>query len=158
MSFVHSPRLLALALVSIGGLLAFSGCESPSSMSGQNSIRTLTTSANSNWVLVSLVTADGVKQPVPASHAPSLTIGYQGRVSGNAGVNDYVGNATVADDHLSWGEQLASTRMAGAPELMATENLYLTALKATTQITVNGDRLILTGHKPLRLEFVRANP
>lgn len=157
MSQATASRLLAFVLVTAGGLLAFSGCESASSSTGQNSIRTLTTAANSNWVLSAWVTADGVKQPI-ASHGPTLTIGYQGRVSGNAGVNNYVGNATVRDDQLSWGEHIAVTRIAGSPEAMASENRYLATLKATTRVTIRGDRLVVTGPKPLRLEFVRTQP
>jgi len=157
MSQAIASRFLAFILVAFGGLLAFSGCESATSSTEQNSIRTLTTAANSNWVLSSWITADGVKHAIP-SPAPTLTIGYQGRVSGNAGVNNYVGNATVRDDQLSWGEHIAVTRMAGSPEAMAAENLYLATLKAATQVTIRGDRLIVTGPKPLRLEFIRTRP
>lgn len=159
MSPVHLFRLLTLCLGSLLALFIFSGCGSTSTSShdGQDSIRTLTTSAGSNWVLVRWVSTDGQKHTIHAP-APTLVIGYQGRISGNAGVNDYVGNVTVFDDVMNWGSHIAATRMAGPPEVMEAEGAFLTDLKDTKQVTIRGDRLLFTGEKPLRLEFARANP
>jgi heat shock protein HslJ len=151
------PRLIALVCI-FGGLLGFAGCtSSTSSSSGQDTIRTLTTLGNTNWVLSGWTSADGEK-PAILSPSPTLMIGYQGRISGQAGVNNYVGNVSVANDRLTWGQHLGVTRMAGTPELMARENRYLNDLKLTEQLTVRANRLIFLGPKPLRLEYVRADP
>lgn len=161
MSTTAASRLFVLVLVAISGLLAFTGCAAGggggSPVTGQDSIRTLTTLGNTNWVLTKWTTADGANSPIPPP-APTLMIGYQGRLSGQAGVNNYVGNVTVADDRLNWGRHLAVTRMAGSPELMASEARFLADLQATQHVTSRGNRLIFTGEKPLRLEFTRANP
>ncbi|GEM_PF-3699966 len=159
MTPAHTFRLLALCLGSLLALFTFTGCGSTSTSShdGQDSIRTLTTSANTNWVLSRWVSADGEKHKIH-SPAPTLLIGYQGRISGNAGVNDYVGNVTVYEDVMNWGTHIAATRMAGPPEVLEAENDFFNDLKATKQVTIRSDRLVFTGKKPLRLEFARANP
>jgi heat shock protein HslJ len=157
MSAAIPYRLFVLSLLLLGSL-AFSGCGTPvSSVSGQDSIRTLTTSANTYWVLVKWTSADGENQPLHTP-APTLHIGYQGRISGQAGVNDYVGNARVVDEVINWGASFAATRKAGEPELLASEERYLADLQATRRVTVRNDRLVFTGKKPLRLEFARAQP
>ncbi|MDF3056395.1 MAG: heat-shock protein [Rariglobus sp.] len=159
MSIASAHRLVAIFLLTLGALFSFTGCEStaPSSASGQDSIRTLTTSGNTNWVLVQWTSAGGEKQSIPPP-APTMLIGYQGRISGQAGVNSYVGNVTISDGILNWGEHIALTRASGSPELMASENQYLNDLKATRKVTIRQSRLIFTGEKPLRLEFARADP
>ena len=154
-----TPRLV-FALLSICVLAAFTGCMGTggvSSVSGQDSMRTLTLSGNTNWTLAKWTSADGEKQAIPKT-APTLLIGYRGRVSGHAFVNDYVGNVIIADDVLNWGPHIAVTRMSGTPEAMEDENRYLTDLKATTGVTIHKGRLVFVGPKPLRLEFVQAPP
>jgi len=156
--FVTPLRRLVSSLFIFGGLFAFNGCATaPSSIGGQDSIRTLTTAGNTNWVLVQWISADGKAQPIH-SPAPTLHIGYQGRISGQAGVNDYVGTARVIDDVLNWGESFAATRKEGAPELIEKEDRYLADLHATTGVTVRNGHLVFTGEKPLRLKFARAHP
>lgn len=157
MLIAHVHRLLSLTVLALAGTLAFTGCETTSALTGQDSIRTLTTSANTNWVLVHWISTDGAKQAIH-SPAPTLMIGYQGRISGQAGVNNYVGTAGVADGQLDWGAHLAVTRMAGTPALMEGENRYLADLKASRRVTVKGSLLVFTGEKSLRLEFARAKP
>ena len=72
MTLVH--RFLSCAVL-LGGLLAFSGCGTTvSSSSDQDSNRTLTTAANTNWVLAHWTSANGEKQTV-LPPAPTLLIG-----------------------------------------------------------------------------------
>ena len=151
-----AQRLLSCAVL-LGGLLAFTGCETTSSSIEQDSNRTLTTSGNTNWVLVHWTSANGEKQAV-IPPAPTLLIGYEGRISGQSGVNTYVGTARIVGGLLNWGNNLGVTRKAGPSELMASENRYLNDLQATQHVTIRGSRLIFTGKKTLRLEFTRANP
>lgn len=158
--FNAAPSRLVFALLSLCVLAAFSGCASSgggSSVSGQDSMRTLTLSGNTHWTLAKWISADGDKQSVPQG-APTLLIGYRGRISGHAFVNDYVGNVIIADDVLDWGPHIAVTRMAGSPEAMENENRFLNDLKATTGVTIAKGRLIFVGPKPIRLEFVSAPP
>lgn len=160
MSSSLRSRSLFLTFFSLLGLLALVGCGSTgggSSLEGQDSIRTLTLSGNTDWVLVRWNSADGKKHEIPTP-APTMSVGYRGRISGHAGVNEYVGNVTVYEDVLNWGSHIAATRRAGTPELMESENRYLSDLKATKRVTIRGDHLVFTGKKPLRLEFARATP
>jgi heat shock protein HslJ len=148
---------LSSLLLVIGALLALSGCSSSvSPLSGQDSVRTLTLSANTNWVLTSWTTTLGDKQAI-AEPAPTLTIGYTGQISGDAGVNRYTGTARIANNELNWGTGFALTRRAGPPELMMRENKYLNSLRSTKNVTVRGNKLVFTGDKPLRLEYIRAS-
>jgi heat shock protein HslJ len=154
---MRTLRLLPLFLVALGGLLAFSGCSSSvSSVVGQDSGRTLTMSAKTQWVLTAWTNSMGDKQEI-LPPAPTLDIGYAGEITGQSGVNRYNGTARIANTELDWGAGFALTRRAGPPERMMTENKYLNDLRSTRQVTVRGDKLIFTGDKPLRLEFARAN-
>lgn len=155
---VASIARSVIPVLALAGALSFTGCAGPStsSSSGQDSIRTLTTAAGTRWVLASWTSADGQKHTI-APPVPTLVIGDQGRITGNAGVNHYVGNITVSKGVLDWGPHIAATRMAGSPEAMESENRYLDDLKATDRVTIRGNRLQFTGEKPLRLEFTRAN-
>ena len=150
------PRFLACVLL-LGGVLAFSGCTSTSSSSDQDSNRTLTTAANTNWVLARWTSADGEKQTL-LPPAPTLLIGYEGRISGQSGVNTYAGTARIVGGQLDWGRNLGVTRMAGSLELMASEIRFLNDLQASQHVTIRGNHLFFTGKKSLRLEFVRAQP
>ncbi|MFA6960056.1 MAG: META domain-containing protein [Opitutaceae bacterium] len=155
MSFVSSIRILALSLLTVGGVLTFSGCSTATSpIEGQDSNRTLTMSGNTNWVLVRWVSADGKRTHIK-SPAPTLQIGYAGRITGQSGVNTYAGTTQIVDGQLDWGSGFAATRMAGTPELTEMETRYLNDLKSTRTVTVSGNRLIFVGAKPLRIEFAR---
>jgi heat shock protein HslJ len=62
----------------------------------------------------------------------TLVFGDDGTVSGSAGVNTFNGPYTVDGDAIEIGP-LATTKMAGDPELMEQEQAYLKALEASTQ-------------------------
>lgn len=156
MSTARPLRLSAFVFITLGLLAASTGCAGgPSDASGQDSVRTLTLSANTDWVLVKWIDADGEKQPL-LTPGPTLRIGDQGSVSGHSGVNNYLGTARISGGELAWGGGFALTRKAGPEALMDSENRYLESLKAARHVTVRGDRLIFTGGKNLRLEFTRA--
>jgi heat shock protein HslJ len=156
MSTARPLRLFSLILVTLGVLAAFTGCSSsPSTSDKQDSGRTLTLSANTDWVLVKWIDADGEKQPL-LEPVPTLRVGDQGRISGQSGVNNYLGTARISGGELAWGGGFGLTRKAGPEALMASENRYLNSLKATRHVTVRGNKLLFTGEKSLRLEFTRA--
>jgi heat shock protein HslJ len=68
----------------------------------------------------------------------TLEFGTDGQVSGSSGVNTFSGSFTATDDAIEIGP-LASTMMAGEPELMEQESQYVAALEASVSWkVVNG--------------------
>ena len=153
MSVSHTPRIGALGVFLLVTLFAFSGCSSSPSNDDRNSRYTLTAFGNSKWTLVHWVSDDGKTQLISTSPR-TLNIGYSGNISGNAGVNNYTTTVRVNSGSLVWTPP-STTRMTGAEEAMDQEAHFLKDLQATTHLTVRGDRLLVAGEKPLRLEFKR---
>jgi heat shock protein HslJ len=79
---------------------------------------------------------------VAADSELTLEFGSDGQVSGSAGVNTFSGTYEYDGNTLSFGP-LATTRMAGPPELMEQETLYLTALEASVSWEVVSGLLYL---------------
>jgi heat shock protein HslJ len=99
--------------------------------------------AGSRWQLEVLV-SNGAEDPPPAP--VSLVFGEETGVTGNAGVNDYVGRVSVAPDGaLRWTARgLAMTRKAGPPEVMQFEARYLHALMRSVRAVTDAEgRLVL---------------
>lgn len=142
-----------LGLMLASALLASAGCVSSATDTDRGSRHTLTAFANSEWSLVRWVPADGSPATLPDAR-PTVRIGYAGRIDGNSGVNRYSTTVEVHNGSLRWGET-AGTRMAGDPGLMEMEARFLSDLRASTRVTVRGDRLVFEGERPLRLEFSR---
>jgi heat shock protein HslJ len=150
---VSFSRIVSLGLCLLVALFTLTGCSSTPGNDDRNSRYTLTAFGNSGWKLLRWVSADGDARPVSAN-PPSLDIGYAGRISGNAGVNNYTANVHVSSGTLVWSE-IATTRMAGSEEAMAVEARFLADLRETTRVTVRNGQLLLQGEKPLRLAFTR---
>ncbi len=95
---------------------------------------------------------------VPAgARTPTLTIGGDGSVNGNGGVNRFRGRLdtkALADDAWRMGP-LAGTRMAGPAEAMALETSFLSALGSADRARVAGDRLLLQHGDRAVLALVR---
>ena len=90
------------------------------------------------------------EEPVDAE-APRTVRFEEGRVTGKVGVNRFTGSYTVEGDTLEV-SVLASTRMAGPPDLMALEGRFNSHMQGDIQVTVEGDHLILNrGHDSVRL-------
>jgi heat shock protein HslJ len=109
------------------------------------------------WVLVA-GEADGVPiDPAPSGATVDLVVEEDGdgtRVAGRAACNSYFAGVEVEDGALVVGP-VGSTMMACEQGLMDLESLYLGALGRATAMTVDGDRLELTGPGIL-LSFTRA--
>lgn len=71
-----------------------------------------------------------------------IAFGAGGTVTGNAGVNRFRGQYTLAGDRLTVGA-LATTRMAGTPEAMQREQRLLRALAQPLQVGADGDSVVL---------------
>jgi len=94
---------------------------------------------NTSWTLVSITTDKG-EASLPKQHGITLAIDEQGRISGKSGVNQYFGSFTRVKGKISWG-QMGSTMMAGPPEKMEAESLYVKSLSQTTAYEIAQDVL-----------------
>ena len=89
------------------------------------------------WVLVSM-NSNGA---IPGANL-SLEFGANNSVSGFSGVNRFSGTCTTATGQLKFG-QFVSTKMAGSPKLMKTEQAYLAALASVRNFSLEGGLLRL---------------
>jgi heat shock protein HslJ len=82
----------------------------------------------------------GTLSPVAGSELTALF--EEGTVSGFSGVNNFSGGYTVDGSSISIGP-LATTLMAGDPELMDQEASYVAALQSAATFSVTGSKLEL---------------
>lgn len=95
------------------------------------------------WNLNSYVNENGLVSVLPTT---KITAHFQdGRVSGNAGCNSYLGTYHISGNTITVGS-LSSTRMfCGEPEgLMEQEGNYLAALKSAAHYEITGSTLEMT--------------
>lgn len=92
-----------------------------------------------SWTLVSITTDKG-EATLPKQHGITLTIDENGRISGKSGVNQYFGSISMVKEKISWG-QMGATEMAGPPEKMEAESLYVKSLSQTTTYQIAQDVL-----------------
>jgi predicted amidohydrolase YtcJ/heat shock protein HslJ len=92
--------------------------------------------AGREWILVSLL-----GESVSTARPPTLTAAA-GRLSVFGGLNRLNGSIALVRDQVVFGE-LASTRMAGPPELMALESRFAGMLRTVNGFHVHGSRLEL---------------
>ena len=107
------------------------------------------------WKLDRWTGPDGTaRDPGPIT----LAVSTDHRLSGNAGVNRYMGPLQFTPDGtLDLTTPFATTMMATIlPEAADRETNYLTELRQITAARLEDNRLILTGKDPLRMEFVPA--
>jgi heat shock protein HslJ len=134
-------------LFSIGlcvGLLALAACDSSGSQSGGD----LTGKV---WALTAL---NG--QPLVAGTGISAQFTADGKVSGSAGCNQYLGKYTVSGSNITFDSSIASTMMACPQPVMGQESAYLKALGAAKIYAVTGDQLALTDANNVRLATYNA--
>jgi heat shock protein HslJ len=72
----------------------------------------------------------------------TVAFGTDGKVGGNGGVNTFSGTFESGPSSVKIGP-LASTKMAGPPELMTQETLYLTALQNSTTWEIQSGKLTM---------------
>ena len=90
-----------------------------------------------DWLVIEI---DG--EPID-TEAPREVRFEGARVAGRVGVNRFTGSFTLDGDTLQVGP-VASTRMAGPPELMALEDRFNSHLDGEHQIALKGDVLTLS--------------
>ena len=96
------------------------------------------------WQATAYNNGKGGLQSLAADSVITATFGDDGRLSGNASVNQY--NTTYAvsgEGTMTIDSAIATTKMAGPEELMAQEAAYLAALPQTATYTIDGDQLWL---------------
>jgi len=91
------------------------------------------------WQLVSFQ-LDNEPVTIPETATVTFNIDQKDAVSGNAAVNRYNGKVVIDDEgSCQWDAAIATTRMAGPPELMTLEHSFTTALPTTSKLTVSSD-------------------
>jgi heat shock protein HslJ len=84
----------------------------------------------------------GFQGVIPTSTITAV-FAEDGSLSGNAGVNSYNGKYAADNGTIKIDPQIATTMMAGDPEVMAQEAAYLAALPKSTQYKIEGSTLTL---------------
>jgi heat shock protein HslJ len=70
-----------------------------------------------------------------------------GRVTGKATINRYSGSLKLqADGDIIWSKAFMMTRMAGPPELMQQETIFIQALMKTSRMFLNESKLVFRSH------------
>lgn len=91
----------------------------------------------------------------PVDPAAPRTVSFgDGRVAGQVGVNRFTASYTLNEGALEVGP-VASTRMAGPPELMALEDRFASFLAGDHRILVEGNDLVV-GRGDQRIRLTRA--
>jgi heat shock protein HslJ len=109
------------------------------------------------WRCTALSSDDGTPLTIP-ERAPTLTFESDDRVAGFAGVNRFFGavafkNAANSSVHFDI-SGIGATRMAGTPELMRFESVFLSMLDATDSYTISdGGELMLSVKGTTRARF-----
>jgi heat shock protein HslJ len=96
----------------------------------------------------------GEMKPVERSRV-SFSCTPDGEVAGKASINRYSGSMVAVGDRIIRWNPFRVTRMAGPPELMKQESLFLQALPETTRFFMFGEKLVLENeNRGVRLEFI----
>ena len=97
-------------------------------------------------------------EPVVADLGAFVKFTVDGSVAGNSGCNNFSGAMETTDDGVKMG-QMASTRMACPPEIMAVEARFLQALQGAAKFEMTSDSLrMLNADGEALAEFVAAEP
>jgi heat shock protein HslJ len=96
---------------------------------------------NTAWILKSYISVSGSMVPVVERSESYLKIA-DGKVTGNAGANNFFGGVKVEGTSLEF-STTGATMMMGTPELMAQENQFLKLLAETADFLIVGEELRL---------------
>lgn len=111
---------------------------------------------NTKLVLARMV-VNSSEIPLSADSPISMTLGDDGILFGAAPINSYRGGYLLsADGKFGLNEPLATTRMAGPPELMTLENAFLEALGQLHVLEPSeGGAALVNSDKSVLLDFLR---
>jgi len=95
------------------------------------------------WDALAYNNGKGALQSLAADSAITATFGSDGRLAGNAGINQYSTTYATTGDAMTIDATIVSTKIAGPEDLMRQEASYLAALPETATYTIEGDELWL---------------
>ncbi len=140
----------------LGAAIALVACSSTAGQSGSPGASAASSTAGASaagsagsgsglegplWRLTAYLGPDGTSVSVPPAISASATFA-DGRVTGNAGCNDYTGSYTVAGDTLTIGP-LAATQKACGPAETVVETAFMTVMGRVATYAVSGGSLEL---------------
>ncbi len=96
----------------------------------------------SDWVVTGYNNGKEAVTSPTADSTLTVTFGVDGKVSGEGGVNRFLGDYEATDKTVKIGP-LQSTKMAGPPELMTQEAAYLAALQNSTTWEISSRKLTM---------------
>jgi heat shock protein HslJ len=108
-----------------------------------------TPSISGEWTAIEI---DG--EPILETVHPQVEFAEDGRVSGCATINRIAGSYTMAGDVLQL-SPLATTMMAGPPELMAQEACFLETMSGDLRVSVMADGSVLLSSAGHSVRLVR---
>lgn len=119
---------------------------------------TMTTElAGTRWAMLTYANRDGESTDALPGREVTAEFGPDGRVTGNAGCNNYFAGYTVDGNNLTI-SQAGSTMMAcEPPEVMEQEAAFLAALESAATFSVDGDTMAIAnadGVTVLTFQFV----
>jgi len=95
------------------------------------------------WHLIKM-TLDSDPIPLVENSNVTFSCSSEGEVAGAATLNRYFGNLKLNEDgEIVWNKAFGMTRMAGPPELMKQEAVYMDALIKTSRMYLKDSKLIL---------------
>jgi heat shock protein HslJ len=146
--------LIPVALSLLGACSAPSNDASPAAEAGGTAPAASVPLEGTEWLLVDVGGKPAIAGVGTRKASVSLP-GDSGSLRGNSGLNSFFGPYAVDGSKLRI-ENLAMTRMAGPPELMAQETAFVAALHAARAWRVKGDALELLDETGATLARLRA--
>lgn len=110
----------------------------------------------SPWLLVSYLDEEKGPSAVPPGSQVTLSFGADGKISGNAGCNDYFGTYRVDGGLLSIEGLVSTEKYCLSPQgVMDLEGKYLSLLSESTRYNIDGDELTLSYYDEKKLLVFR---
>ncbi|MDD1706867.1 MAG: META domain-containing protein [Methanoregulaceae archaeon] len=109
-----------------------------------------------SWVLVSYDDGKNNFVSVPSATDIALVFEKDGKLTGNAGCNDYFGDYSLDGGLITISSLASAEKYCPSPEgVMDLEQHYLALLQQTTRYNIDGDELVLSYYDVKRLLIFR---
>jgi heat shock protein HslJ len=96
--------------------------------------------AGTSWNVIGYNNGRQAVVSVLADTALTMTFAADGRVSGSAGCNNFMGTYTVSGSALQFGPAVATRKMCAVPGVMEQEQQFLKALETVATVRQEGNR------------------